>query len=79
MRRYKFTIAFENQSYPGYVTEKIADALMAGTVPIYWGARMFPKNLIRRRLLIAMTFPILIPSSGMSLRLTAMMNNTDVI
>lgn len=37
MRRYKFTIAFENSSSPGYTTEKIADAFAAGTVPIYWG------------------------------------------
>ena len=37
LRRYKFTIAFENSSYPGYTTEKILDALIANTVPIYWG------------------------------------------
>ena len=35
---YKFVIAFENNSYPGYVCEKIAAALYAGCVPIYWGA-----------------------------------------
>ncbi|WP_417249985.1 glycosyltransferase family 10 domain-containing protein [Celeribacter sp.] len=35
--RYNFTIAFENSSKPGYVTEKIAHAYVAGTVPIYWG------------------------------------------
>jgi len=34
---YKFSIAFENSSTPGYVTEKIVDAAYAGTVPIYWG------------------------------------------
>lgn len=37
MRRYKFSIAFENEGCPGYVTEKIVDAFAAGTVPIYWG------------------------------------------
>ena len=37
MRRYKFTIAFENASFPGYTTEKLADALVARTVPIYYG------------------------------------------
>ena len=37
MKDYKFTIAFENQSYPGYTTEKILDAFMSRTVPIYWG------------------------------------------
>ena len=37
IKDYKFTIAFENQSYPGYTTEKILDAFMSRTVPIYWG------------------------------------------
>jgi hypothetical protein len=35
--RFKFNIAFENSSYPGYTTEKLLDALRADTVPIYWG------------------------------------------
>ena len=33
----KFTIAFENSSYPGYTTEKIFEAFLSNTVPIYWG------------------------------------------
>lgn len=37
-KRYKFVMAFENGSYPGYVTEKIVDAFYAGAVPIYWGS-----------------------------------------
>jgi len=37
LRQYKFTIAYENCSYPGYVTEKIADAFVADSIPIYWG------------------------------------------
>lgn len=36
-RRYKFTIAFENSSAPGYTTEKIMHAFLARTIPIYWG------------------------------------------
>ena len=38
LSRYKFTIAFENESHPGYATEKIVDAFAARTVPIYWGS-----------------------------------------
>lgn len=34
---YKFTIAFENESYPGYTTEKIIHPLLVGSIPIYWG------------------------------------------
>jgi len=34
---YKFTIAFENDVYPGYQTEKLYDAMMADSIPIYCG------------------------------------------
>ena len=34
---YKFTIAFENFSYPGYTTEKILDPMCCHSIPIYWG------------------------------------------
>lgn len=35
--KYKFTIASENVSSPGYVTEKIIESFAARTIPIYWG------------------------------------------
>lgn len=35
--KYTFAITFENTDYPGYITEKIFDALVAGTIPLYWG------------------------------------------
>jgi hypothetical protein len=35
--RYKFILAFENDLYPGYVTEKAIEAWHLGSVPIYWG------------------------------------------
>jgi len=34
---YKFTIAFENSSRPGYTTEKLVEPMLANSVPIYWG------------------------------------------
>lgn len=37
LREHKFSIAFENTAYPGYTTEKIVDAFLAGTIPVYWG------------------------------------------
>ena len=37
LQHYKFTIAFENSSYPGYTTEKLLQAFIANTIPIYWG------------------------------------------
>lgn len=35
--RYKFCLAIENSSFPGYCTEKLFEAKMAGCIPIYWG------------------------------------------
>jgi hypothetical protein len=34
MREYKFTIAFENESYPGYTTEKIMEPMIVKSIPI---------------------------------------------
>jgi FkbM family methyltransferase len=34
---YKFATAFESDSYPGYVTEKICDIYKSNCIPIYWG------------------------------------------
>lgn len=38
LQKYKFAFCFENSIFPGYVTEKIFDAMFAGSVPIYLGA-----------------------------------------
>ena len=38
MKRYRFTIAFENAIGADYVTEKFYDPLLSGSVPIYLGA-----------------------------------------
>jgi hypothetical protein len=35
--QYRFMITFENHSLPWYHTEKIYNAISAGTIPIYWG------------------------------------------
>jgi hypothetical protein len=37
LRSYRFAVAFENVAHSGYTTEKLPDALYAGTVPLYWG------------------------------------------
>ena len=34
---YKFSIAAENASFPGYTSEKIMSSMLANTIPIYWG------------------------------------------
>lgn len=37
LRNFRFCVAYENCAYPGYTSEKLYDALAAGTIPIYWG------------------------------------------
>ena len=38
LSNYRFALCFENAIFSGYVTEKIFDALLAGCVPVYYGA-----------------------------------------
>lgn len=39
LEKYRFAICYENaRNYPGYITEKIFDCMIAGAVPVYWGA-----------------------------------------
>ena len=33
----QFSISFENSQAPGYITEKVLHAKMAGCIPLYWG------------------------------------------
>jgi hypothetical protein len=33
----RFTIAFENESSPGYTTEKVLEPMLVNSIPIYWG------------------------------------------
>lgn len=37
LARYRYAICFENTIFPGYLTEKLFDCLLAGCIPIYWG------------------------------------------
>ncbi len=38
LARYRYSVVIENSREPGYITEKIIDAFLTRTVPIYWGA-----------------------------------------
>lgn len=37
LQYYKFNLCFENGIYPGYMTEKLVDALVGGCIPVYRG------------------------------------------
>ena len=49
-QNYKFVYAFENDLYPGYVTEKSPEAWATGAVPLYWGQD--PKGYLNPRAMI---------------------------
>ncbi|MEX2175966.1 MAG: glycosyltransferase family 10 [Pirellulaceae bacterium] len=51
LRRYKFTIAFENCSYPGYTTEKLTQPMFANSLPIYWGNPLVQRDFNPRSFL----------------------------
>ena len=36
-QKYKFMLSFENDLYPGYITEKALDAWKSGCIPLWWG------------------------------------------
>lgn len=38
IKKYKFCLCIENAQFPGYVTEKIIDCLIAKVIPVYLGA-----------------------------------------
>lgn len=35
--KFWFSLCFENDLYPGYVTEKVLEAWLSWTIPLYWG------------------------------------------
>jgi hypothetical protein len=49
-QEYRFVFAFENDLFPGYVTEKAPEAWATGAVPLYWGSD--PKNYLNQNALL---------------------------
>ena len=41
---YKFSICFEHSVYPGYFTEKLFHAKLAGNIPIYYADEKFSED-----------------------------------
>lgn len=54
--RYKFNIAFENSQVYGYTTEKIMDAMVANSMPIYWGNKEVYKDFNKESFINANDF-----------------------
>jgi hypothetical protein len=57
LRDYKFNIAFENSSLPGYTTEKIYEPMVARCLPIYWGDPLIAQHFNPRSFLNYADFP----------------------
>lgn len=57
LRQYKFYMVFENESLPGYTTEKLAEAMAARCLPIYWGSPEVAKDFNPKSFLNYHDFP----------------------
>jgi hypothetical protein len=57
LKEYKFNIAFENCSVPGYTTEKLVEPMMARCLPIYWGNPRIAEDFNSRSFLNYFDFP----------------------
>ncbi len=44
LKKYKFTIAFENSMSEGYTTEKLSQPFISKSIPIYWGNPLVIKD-----------------------------------
>lgn len=51
LKDYKFTIAFENSSHPGYTTEKLVQPMISCSLPIYWGNPLVGRDFNRQSFL----------------------------
>lgn len=49
----RFTIAFENESHPGYTTEKVVEPMLVDSIPIYWGDPLIGREFDTRSFLSA--------------------------
>lgn len=43
LEQFRYTICPENFDYDGYVTEKLFQAFLSGTIPLYWGSNNKPE------------------------------------
>jgi hypothetical protein len=52
-RSYKFVLSFENTpETPGYFTEKLVNPVLAGSIPIYWGAPDIGRHVNTERIIL---------------------------
>ncbi|MBL7873750.1 MAG: hypothetical protein JNM78_19175 [Cyclobacteriaceae bacterium] len=54
---YKFTLAMENSSVPGYTTEKIMEPMTVNSMPVYWGNPLLHLDFNEASLVNVMRYP----------------------
>lgn len=59
LNQYRFNICFENGSHPGYLTEKLFNALQVKTMPIYWGSPTVDRDFNTKAFINAHNFTYL--------------------
>jgi len=69
-RNYKFILCFENDLFPGYVTEKVVEAWSSGAVPVWWG--LDPLEYINQDAVVNVAAH---PSLGSAVRLVSQINH----
>jgi hypothetical protein len=57
MRDCKFNIAFENNYFPGWTTEKLPQAMLARTLPVFWGNPRVAEDFNPRSFVNALDYP----------------------
>lgn len=57
LKQHKFTICFENTIYPGYHTEKLFHAKVAGCIPLYNGDKTVDKDFNLKSFLNLQDYP----------------------
>ena len=79
LSQYKFTIAFENYVYPGYQTEKLYDAMLCQSIPVYCGDPNVGEIFNTKSFLFANDFVALNNSAIVKfLETSAQLNFTDI-
>jgi hypothetical protein len=56
LEQYKFTIAFENSLTKGYTTEKLTQAMLANSIPIYYGNPLIEKDFNKKSFINVLDF-----------------------
>lgn len=57
---HKFALTYENNGYPYYCTEKLMDAFLVGSMPIYWGSPIIEKEFNEKAFINVIKYPNII-------------------